>query len=267
MACEEAGKHRNHDLFSPSASKYGMDEPCLTSQTTVLSDAGGDVDAPPSSAHAISLGVIGGANSHMRLSSPVTPPFVQDRKAGTVGKGRCLGGLQIDVDYREISNCCRVAPLSPIAEEGGATPTYVTTPVEPVATPVLPVLSLQKHTHILKIGVDETVPPLPVVTDKAIWLPTWPESHHVDVNSSRPSVIDVPDFFYQNLACTECVFQNGYRTQNSFRQRHDRDDVVDARGCQPRFAPLFVFFVSKVRQKWCLMHEDVKPRFRHALRF
>ena len=48
---------------------------------------------------------------------------------------------------------------------------------------------------MLSIGVDDTGPPLPVVTDKAIWLPTWPESHHVDVDSSEPSVIDVPDFF------------------------------------------------------------------------
>ena len=56
-------------------------------------------------------------------------------------------------------------------------------------------LSLQKHTHILSIGVDDAGPPLPVVQDKAIWLPTWPESHHVDVDSSEPSVIDVPDFF------------------------------------------------------------------------
>ena len=142
-----------------------MDEPCLASQTTVLSDAGGDVDAPRSCARAIPLGVIGGANSRMRLSSPITPPLVQDRKAGTLGKGRCLGGLQIDVDYREVSNYCSVAPLSPIAEEGGATPKYVTTPVEPVATPVPPVLSLQKHTHILSIGVDDTGPPLPVVTE------------------------------------------------------------------------------------------------------
>ena len=194
MACEEAGKHRNHDLFSPSASKYGMDEPCLTSQTTVLSDARGDVDAPRSCARAIPLGVIGGANSRIRLSSPVTPPLVQDRKAGTLGRGRCFGGLQIDVDYREDSNYCSVAPWSPIAEESGATPTYVTTPGEPVATPASPVLSLQKHTHILSIGEDDALPPLPVVTDKAIWLPTWPESHHVDVNSSRPSVIDIPDF-------------------------------------------------------------------------
>ena len=122
---------------------------------------------------------------------------IRDR-AGTVGKGRCLGGLQIDVDYREISNCCRVAPLSPIAEEGGATSTYVTTPVEPVPTPVPPVLSLQKHTRILSIGVDDTGPLLTVVTDKAIWSPTWPESHHVDVDSSEPAEIDVPDF-YQNL--------------------------------------------------------------------
>ena len=125
----------------------------------------------------------------MRLSSPVTPPLVQDRKAGTLGKGRCYGGLQIDGDYREVSNYCNVASLSPIAEEGGATPTYVTTPVPPVS-------SLQKHTHILSIGVDDTGPPLPVVQDKAMWLPTtWPESHHVDVDSSEPSVIDVPDFF------------------------------------------------------------------------
>ena len=163
------------------------------SQTTVLSDAGGDVDATRSRARSIPLGVIGGANSRMRLSSPVTTPLVQDRKAETLDKDRCLGGLQIDVDFREVSNYCSVAPLSPIAEEGGATPTYVTTPVEPVATPVPPVLSLQKHTHILSIGVDDTVPPLPVVTDKAIWLPTWPESHHVDADSLEPSVIDVPD--------------------------------------------------------------------------
>ena len=45
---------------------------------------------------------------------------------------------------------------------------------------------------------DDTGPPLPVVTVKAIWLPTWPEFHHVDVDSSEPSVIDIPDF-YQNL--------------------------------------------------------------------
>ena len=41
---------------------------------------------------------------------------------------------------------------------------------------------------------DDTGPPLPVVTDKVIWLPTWPESHDLDVDSSGPSVIDVPDF-------------------------------------------------------------------------
>ena len=155
------------------------------------------MDAPRSCAHAISLGVIH-ANSRMRLSSPITLPLVQDRKAGTRGKGRCLGGLQSDVDYREVSNYCSVTPLSPIAEEGGATSTYVTMTVEPVATPLPPVLSLQKQTHILSIGVDDTGPPLPVVTVKAIWLPTWPEFHHVDVDSSEPSVIDIPDF-YQNL--------------------------------------------------------------------
>ena len=86
-----------------------------------------------------------------------------------------------------------------MAEEGGATPTYVASPVEPVATPVPPVLSLQKHTHIRCIGVDDIGPPLAAVVDKAIWLPTWPESHHVDVDSSEPSVIDVPEFIYQNF--------------------------------------------------------------------
>ena len=94
------------------------------------------MDATRSRARSIPLGVIGGANSRMRLSSPVTTPLVQDRKAETLDKDRCLGGLQIDVDFREVSNYCSVAPLSPIAEEGGATPTYVTTPVEPVAMPV-----------------------------------------------------------------------------------------------------------------------------------
>ena len=87
------------------------------------------MNAPRSGARAIPFGANGGASSRMRLSSPITPPLVLDRKAGTLGKGRCLGGLQIDVDYREVSNYCSVAPLSPIAEEGGATPTYVTTPV------------------------------------------------------------------------------------------------------------------------------------------
>ena len=81
-----------------------MDEPCHSSQATVLRDARGDVDAPRSCARAIPLGVIGGANSRMRLSSPVTPFLVQDNKAGTLGKGRCLGGLQNDVDDREVSN-------------------------------------------------------------------------------------------------------------------------------------------------------------------
>ena len=148
MACQEAGEHRSHDLLSPSASTHGMDEPCLASQTTIVSYTGGDVNAPRSGARAIPFGANGGANSRMTLSSPITPPLVLDRKAGTLGKGCRLGGLQIGVDYREVSDYCNVAPLSPIAEEGGATPTYVTTPVEPEATPVPPVLSLQNtHSH------------------------------------------------------------------------------------------------------------------------
>ena len=41
------------------------------------------------------------------------------------------------------------------------------------------------------------MPPLPVVTEKAIWIPTWPKSHHEDVDSSGHAVIDVlflPEF-------------------------------------------------------------------------
>ena len=102
VAYQEAGGNRSHDLFSPSASKEGMDEPCLAkegmdepclaSRNTAIREAGGDMDAPRSYTHAISSGVIN-ANSRMRLSSPITLPLVQDRKAGTRGKGRCLGGL------------------------------------------------------------------------------------------------------------------------------------------------------------------------------
>ena len=131
----------------------------------------------------------------MRRSSPVTPSLVQDRKAGTLGKGRCLGGLQIDVDYREVSNYCSVAPLSSIAEEGDATPTYDTMPFEPLAAPASPALSLQTRTHILSIGGDSTEPPLSVFTDTAIWSPTWPESHHEDVDSTENSVVDISDLF------------------------------------------------------------------------
>ena len=106
-------------------------------------------------------------------------------------------------------------------------------------------LSLQKQTHILSIGEDDTVPSSPVVTDKEIWLPTWQESHHEDVDS-EPSVIDVPDFLPEfSVYRYRMRFSKWYRTQNSFRQRRDRDDVVDARGCQPRFAPLFVLLLVK----------------------
>ena len=86
MGYQDAGEHRSHELLSPPASKYGMDEPCLTSQTTVLSDAGGDVDAPRSCARAIPLGVIGGANSRMKLSSSVTPPLSGIGKQGPLAK-------------------------------------------------------------------------------------------------------------------------------------------------------------------------------------
>ena len=147
------------------------------------------------------MGVIGGANSRMRLSSPITPPLVQDRKAGTLGKGRCLGELQIDFDYSEVSNYCSVAPLSSIAEEGGVTPTYVTTPVEPVATPVPPVLSLQNtHSHTLnRCGRHRAAL---TRCNGSIWLPTLPESHHVDVDSSEPSVRlrRIMPFFPSNYA-------------------------------------------------------------------
>ena len=128
------------------ASKEGMDEPCLDSkegmdEPCLASKEGRDEP---------------GLASKEGTDEPCLASQLQDRKNS-------------------------VAPLSPIAEEGGATLTYVTMPVEPVATPVPPVLSLQKQTHILSIGEDDTVPPLPVVTDKEIWLPTRQESHHEDV--------------------------------------------------------------------------------------
>ena len=95
----------------------------------------------------------------LRLSSPIARPLIQGRKTGAFGKVFCLGELQISVDYRQVSNYCSVAPLSPIAEQGGATPTYDTTPVEPLATPASPVLSLQRRTHILSIGGEGPEPP------------------------------------------------------------------------------------------------------------
>ena len=34
MAYQEAGEDRSHDLYSPSASSFGMDDACLNSQNT-----------------------------------------------------------------------------------------------------------------------------------------------------------------------------------------------------------------------------------------
>ena len=94
------------------ASKEGMDEPCLDStegmdEPCLVSQEG--MDEPCLA-------------SKEGTDEPCLTSQLQDRKNS-------------------------IAPLSPIAEEGGATPTYVTTPVEPVATPVSPVLSLQEHTY------------------------------------------------------------------------------------------------------------------------
>ena len=172
-----------------------MDESCLNSQSSDLRVAAGEVDAPRSCSRAIPLGVIGGANSHMGLSSPIAPPLIQDRKTGAFGKVLCSGELQADVDYSQVSNYCSVAPFPPIAEEGDATPTYDTMPFEPLAAPASPALSLQTRTHILSIGGDSTEPPLSVFTDTAIWSPTWPESHHEDVDSTENSVVDISDLF------------------------------------------------------------------------
>ena len=81
----------------------------------------------------------------MRLSSSLAPPLIQERKTGVIGKVFCLGELQRDADYRS------VATLSPIAEEGGVTLTYDTSPIELLATSASPVLchSKKKHAHLL----------------------------------------------------------------------------------------------------------------------
>ena len=189
-----AGENRSHDLCSSSASRFDMDEPCFSNQYTDSRVAVGDLDAPRSGGSPIQLDAFGRANARTRSCSPIASPLIRDRVRGTVGTVFCSGGLQINVDYREVSNCCRVAPLSPIAEEVVTTPTYDTTPVEPVATPASHLPSLQSRTHILSIGGDGTAPPLSVVTENAIWLPAWPESHHEDVDSSEPSVIEVSEF-------------------------------------------------------------------------
>ena len=55
------------------ASKDGMDEPCLASQNTAMREAGGDMDAPRSCEHAISLSVIN-ANTHEAVFAHYTCP-------------------------------------------------------------------------------------------------------------------------------------------------------------------------------------------------
>ena len=49
-----------------------------------------------------------------------------------------------------------------------------------------------KRAHPLDWWERRTELPLPVAMDKAIWLPTSPESHREDVDSSDHSVIGVP---------------------------------------------------------------------------
>ena len=63
VASQEAGEIRSHDLFSPSASNFDMDESCLNSQNTDIGNAGGEADAPRWCARAITLGARGSENS------------------------------------------------------------------------------------------------------------------------------------------------------------------------------------------------------------
>lgn len=135
----------------------------------------------------------------MKLPSPIASFFIQDRKKRPAGKVSRLGELQISVDCGEVPIYCSVAPLSPIAEEVVPTPMHDTTPVEPLARPASPVLRLQNRKHILSIGGGDIESALSVVTEMAIWLPVWSESHDEDVNSSDRSVTDISDFFYHNF--------------------------------------------------------------------
>ena len=73
--------------------------------------------------------------------SPVVSPLIRDRGDESRWQGLLffVFGLRINVDYREVSNSCRVAPSPPVAEEEDfATSAYDTTLVEPVATPAPP---------------------------------------------------------------------------------------------------------------------------------
>lgn len=152
VARQEAGDRGGHDLRSPSGSDWDMNERCFDYHYTGPKIAVREVDTSRSCARTIPLGAIGGANSRIKLPSPVAPSLIQSRETGACGNVPCLGELQINADCGVVSNYCSFAPLSSIVEEGGATPTYVTTSVEPVAPMTSPVLSLQQRTLILSIG-------------------------------------------------------------------------------------------------------------------
>lgn len=128
-----------------------------------------EVNCFRSCARTIPLDAIWGANSRLKLSSPIASSLIWNTKTGALCKVFRSGELQIDVDYGHDLNCCSVVPSALIAE---VVPTlmYDTAPVELLATPASSVLSLQQRTHTLSIGGDGTEPPLSVVTEKAIWI-------------------------------------------------------------------------------------------------
>ena len=66
-------------------------------------------------------------------------------------------------------------------------PTISSSPAEPVPSPVSPVLSLQKRTHIHSIGRSGSAPPLPIGSEKQYFVPVWQVSHpeHVDLSDSK----------------------------------------------------------------------------------
>ena len=211
---QEAGETRFHALVLPPASRMYEEQPHNNSQLPDDRDSGGNVENFRSCAHTISRGVLGSAGQQTRRGSPIASPLFQGRKPGARGKVPRFGELQIGVGYGDKSKYCSVAPLvhtvlSTIAEEAVSIPVHTTlsttaneavspskqvlNPVEPVATPVSPGLFLQKRTHIHSIGKDNYAPPLPEVSDAAIWLPVWQVSCQEDVDASH-SQITVPDF-------------------------------------------------------------------------
>ena len=140
----------------------------------------------------IQSGDLGSVNTCSKRGSSIASPLFRGRKPGARGKVPHFGELQLGVDHGSISNCCSVAPsvhavLSTIAEETVPIPSTSSSPAEPVPSPVSPVLSLQKRTHIHSIGRGGSAPPLPIGSEKQYFVPVWQVSHpeHVDLSDSK----------------------------------------------------------------------------------